>query len=109
MNTTETNLENLPATAAIEVAVVECGSDQGARYNELRGGMLNILRSQPGFIAWRGFESDTRPGVMLDLLYWEKPEACRRAQEQLQGMPQAQEFFALIKETHLFEMFRRQM
>jgi hypothetical protein len=101
-------LEGLPPTAAVEISVVDCGQEFSTRYHELRNAMLPILKVQPGFIAWRAFESTGRPGVMLDLLYWERPEHCARAGESLQNHPMAQEFFALMKQTLIFEMFRRQ-
>lgn len=103
------SLEGLPENAAVEIAVVRCEPGHGARYNEQRARMLVYLQKQPGFIAWRGFESTTQPGVMLDVLYWEKPEDCRRAGEHMQNVPEAAEFFSMMKETVVFDTFRRQM
>jgi hypothetical protein len=105
----ENTLESLPRTAAVEIAVVECDPDAGEKYNAKRLEMLALLQEQPGFIGWRGFESQTRPGVMLDILYWENPENCHAAGAAMQCIPEAREFFAMMKQTLLFETFRRQM
>lgn len=112
MNTMPANiatLESLPATAAVEIAVVQCDPDRVAEYNTRRTEMLAHLEKQPGFMGWRGFESTTRPGVMLDLLYWDRPESCHAAGEAVQSLPGAQDFFAMMQQTLLFETFRRQM
>ena len=102
-------LEGLPAAAAIEIAVVECDAAMGADYNAKRAEMLRHLELQQGFLGWRGFESTARPGVMLDILYWEKAENCHAAGKAMQALPAAQEFFSMIKQTLMFETFRRQM
>ena len=102
-------LEGLPAAAAVEIAVVQCEPDQGAQYNARRLDMLAHLEKQAGFIGWRGFESTSRPGIMLDILYWDMPENCHAAGQAMQSLPRAQEFFAMMKQTLLFETFRRQM
>ena len=101
-------LEGLPATAALEISIVECLPEKSGRYHELRSKMMPLMQKQPGFIAWRAFESSSREGVMLDVLYWEKAEYCQKAMESLHSEEIAQEFFQLISKTVVFDMFRRQ-
>ncbi|MBL8018562.1 MAG: hypothetical protein JNM27_02770 [Leptospirales bacterium] len=101
-------LETLPETAAVEISIVECDPDQAENYHRLRVTMLPLLKKQDGFLAWRAFQSNDRPGVMLDILYWEDSDFCKQAGEKLQQSEAAKEFFALMKQTLIFEMFRRQ-
>lgn len=101
-------LESLPQTTAIEIAIVECAIEDTEKYHQLRKQMLPLLQNQPGFLAWRAFRSKTREGILLDLLYWENVEDCHKAGETLQNSETGKEFFALMKQTLVFEMFERQ-
>ncbi|MBL8019618.1 MAG: antibiotic biosynthesis monooxygenase [Leptospirales bacterium] len=101
-------LESLPATAAVEISIVSCDPGKTENYHRLRTAMLPLLQTQEGFLAWRAFQSNDRPGVMLHILYWEDSGFCKQAGEKLQQSEVAKEFFALMKETLIFETFRRQ-
>ncbi|MCG6146179.1 antibiotic biosynthesis monooxygenase family protein [Leptospira bandrabouensis] len=101
-------LESLPQPTAIEIAIVECAAEDSEKYHQMRKQMLPLLQNQPGFLAWRAFRSKTREGILLDLLYWENVEDCHKAGERLQNSETGKEFFALMKQTLVFEMFERQ-
>ncbi|MBM9546911.1 hypothetical protein JWG40_07775 [Leptospira sp. 201903074] len=101
-------LESLPPSTAIEIAIVECAVEDSERYHQMRKKMLPLLQTQKGFLAWRAFRSNTREGIMLDLLYWENVEDCHKAGETLQNSETGKDFFALMKQTLIFEMFERQ-
>ncbi|MGE8723216.1 antibiotic biosynthesis monooxygenase family protein [Leptospira terpstrae] len=101
-------LESLPKSTAIEIAIVECASEDSEKYHKMRKVMLPLLQKEKGFLAWRAFQSKTREGIMLDLLYWENVEDCRKAGENIQSTEIGKEFFALMKQTLVFEMFERQ-
>ncbi|MDZ4726285.1 MAG: hypothetical protein SH817_09010 [Leptospira sp.] len=101
-------LESLPQSTAIEIAMVECGNENMETYHQMRSLMLPLLQTQPGFLAWRAFKSITKDGIMMDLLYWESVEDCHKAGENLQNSETGKKFFALMKQTLVFEMFERQ-
>ncbi|TGL62439.1 hypothetical protein [Leptospira jelokensis] len=101
-------LESLPQSTAVEVAIVTCESENINRYHEMRKMMLPILKSQKGFLAWRAFQSKSKDGVMMDLLYWEQVEDCHEAGKNIQNTETGKEFFQLMKQTVVFELFERQ-
>ncbi|EKJ86013.1 hypothetical protein LEP1GSC017_0333 [Leptospira meyeri serovar Hardjo str. Went 5] len=101
-------LESLPQTTAIEIAIAQCAAEDSEKYHQMRKKMLPLLQNQTGFLAWRAFRSQTREGIMLDLLYWENAEDCHKAGITLQNSETGKEFFALMKQTLIFEMFERQ-
>ncbi|TGM51789.1 hypothetical protein EHQ91_17425 [Leptospira biflexa] len=101
-------LESLPPSTAVEVAIVTCESSNLEHYHEMRKKMLPILKTQKGFLAWRAFQSKTTEGVMMDLLYWEQVEDCHEAGKNLQNTETGKEFFGLMKQTLVFELFERQ-
>lgn len=101
-------LESLPASAVVEIAMVECELEQMENYHKMRSLMLPLLQSQKGFLAWRAFKSKTKEGVLLDLLYWESVEDCHKAGEILQNSDTGKSFFSLMKQTLVFELFERQ-
>lgn len=101
-------LESLPASAVVEIAMVECKVNQTEKYHEMRALMLPLLQKQPGFLAWRAFKSKTKEGVLLDLFYWETVEDCHKAGVVLQNSETGKSFFGLMKQTLVFELFERQ-